>query len=154
MKRGARWPRKHIRSCVFYWYSDSPILISTQCSQMLIGSILGTRAPYGMTTESLLRSLETSQSAFPAVSPPSTAKIASRGKRAPPNPFTVPSNGVNSLCPSRVFSPLPAHLALSYVLAQVRHDTVERPANSFRISSSDGKVCTTFGIGLKPFWNI
>jgi hypothetical protein len=40
------------------------------------------------------------------------------------------------------------------VLAQVRHGTVERPANSFRISSSDGKVCTTFGIGFQPFWNV
>ena len=39
-------------------------------------------------------------------------------------------------------------------LAQVRHDTVERPANSFRISLSDGKVCTTFGIGFQPFWNV
>ena len=46
----------------------------------------------------------------------------------------------------------PADVVLQ--LAQVRHDTVERPANSFRISSSDGKVCTTFGIGLKPFWNV
>ena len=39
-------------------------------------------------------------------------------------------------------------------LTQVRHDTVERPANSFRISLSDGKVCTTFGIGFQPFWNV
>ena len=41
-----------------------------------------------------------------------------------------------------------------FILAQVRHDTVERPANSFRISLSDGKVCTTFGIGFQPFWNV
>jgi len=41
----------HTRSCVFCWYSDSPIRISTPCWKMLTGSILGTRAQYGTTTE-------------------------------------------------------------------------------------------------------
>ena len=38
-------------------------------------------------------------------------------------------------------------------LSQVRHDTVEKQANPFRISLGSGKVCTTFGIGFQPFWN-
>ena len=38
-------------------------------------------------------------------------------------------------------------------LTEVRHDTVAKQPNPVRISSSGGKVCTTFGIGFQPFWN-
>src|SRR6516165_10803949 len=109
MKRGGPWPRKHIRSCVFYWCSDSPILISTQCLKMLIGSILGTRAQYGMTTESRLRSLETSQSAFPAgLAALNSQDWKPRKESGPPESFTAPSKGGKHPMPFRVFPPFRA----------------------------------------------
>jgi hypothetical protein len=38
------------------------------------------------------------------------------------------------------------------LLAQVRHERGEKPAKAFRISSGYGRVCTTFSIQLKVFW--
>jgi hypothetical protein len=37
-------------------------------------------------------------------------------------------------------------------LAQVRHQTDETKPNPLKTGSGDGRVCTTFAVGLEMFW--
>src|SRR3954463_7906231 len=36
-------------------------------------------------------------------------------------------------------------------ITEVRHDQAEKAAKSLRISSGNGRVCTTFGVGFEAF---